>query len=110
MTITRQEARRRFQAKLSFEDLLELWRAIQEITGARHLTPEFHPPRKVNPVPRRLADTRRAREEIGFLAEVSLENGLRQLGEWRKHAGSLPASKGPHKIAALSPNNGQFVH
>ncbi|HEY1861007.1 MAG TPA: SDR family NAD(P)-dependent oxidoreductase, partial [Gemmataceae bacterium] len=35
--------------------LLELWQAIQRVTGAHHLVPEFHPPRKVNPVPRRLA-------------------------------------------------------
>jgi UDP-glucose 4-epimerase len=31
--------------------LLQLWRAIQKVTGAEHLAPEFHPPRKVNPVP-----------------------------------------------------------
>ena len=36
--------------------LLGLWSAIQKVTGAHHLEPEFHPPRKVNPVPRRLAD------------------------------------------------------
>jgi UDP-glucose 4-epimerase len=63
--------------------LLELWQAIQELTGAHHLAPEFHPPRKVNPVPRRLADTGRAREEIGFTAEVPLREGLRRLAEWR---------------------------
>src|SRR5262249_39705997 len=63
--------------------LLDLWRAIQEVTGADHLDPEFHPPRKVNPVPRRLADVRRAREELGFEAEVSLEDGLRRLREWQ---------------------------
>ncbi len=64
--------------------LLELWRGIQEVTGAHHLAPEFHPPRKVNPVPRRLADTRRAREELGFTSEVSLREGLRRLAEWRE--------------------------
>ena len=63
--------------------LLELWRAIQDVTGAYHLTPEFHPPRKVNAVPRRLADVRRARDEIGFVAETSLTDGLRELAEWR---------------------------
>jgi UDP-glucose 4-epimerase len=63
--------------------LLELWRGIQEVTGAHHLSPEFHPLRKVNPVPRRLADTRRAREEIGFSAEVPLLEGLRRLAAWR---------------------------
>jgi UDP-glucose 4-epimerase len=64
--------------------LLELWRGIQRVTGAQHLTPEFRPPRKVNPVPRRLADTRRARAELGFEAEVGLDEGLRRLVEWRR--------------------------
>ncbi len=64
--------------------LLDLWRAIQQVTGAYHLEPEFHPPRKVNPVPRRLADVRRAREELGFEAEVTLEEGLRRLREWHQ--------------------------
>jgi UDP-glucose 4-epimerase len=63
--------------------LLELWQAIQRMTGAYHLAPEFHPPRKVNPVPRRLADTARARRDLGFVAETSLEEGLRQLASWR---------------------------
>lgn len=64
--------------------LLKLWRTIQEVTGAHHLSPEFHPPRKVNPVPRRLADTRRARGELGFAAEVPLQDGLVRLAEWRR--------------------------
>jgi UDP-glucose 4-epimerase len=62
--------------------LLQLWRAIQTVTGAHHLDPEFHPPRKVNAVPRRLADVRRAREEIGFVAETELTDGLRELAAW----------------------------
>lgn len=48
------------------------------------LEPEFGPARRVNPVPRRLGDTRRAREELGFSAEVGLEEGLRRLVAWRK--------------------------
>jgi UDP-glucose 4-epimerase len=64
--------------------LLELWRAIQQVTGAWDLEPEFHPPRKVNPVPRRLADTTRARAELGFVAEVPLVDGLRRLADWRR--------------------------
>lgn len=64
--------------------LLGLWKAIQEITGAHHLTPEFHPPRKVNPVPRRLADTRLAREQLGFVADLSLQEGLARLTDWRR--------------------------
>jgi UDP-glucose 4-epimerase len=64
--------------------LLQLWRAMQNVTGAHHLTPELHPPRKVNPVPRRLAETKNALAALGFKAEVSLEQGLVQLVEWRK--------------------------
>jgi UDP-glucose 4-epimerase len=63
--------------------LLDLWGAIQQVTGAKDLDPEFQPPRKVNPVPRRLADVRRARDELGFEAEVTLEDGLRRLREWQ---------------------------
>jgi UDP-glucose 4-epimerase len=64
--------------------LLELWRALARVTGARHLKPDFQPPRKVNPVPRRLADTERARKELSFVADVSLEEGLRRLIAWRR--------------------------
>lgn len=64
--------------------LLGLWEAIQRVTEARALAPEFQPPRKVNPVPRRLADTTRAREDLGFTAQVSLDDGLRSLVRWRR--------------------------
>jgi UDP-glucose 4-epimerase len=63
--------------------LLDLWRAIQHVTGADHLDPEFRPLRKVNPVPRRLADVRRARDELGFEATVTLDDGLRRLRTWQ---------------------------
>jgi len=46
------------------------------------LQPEYGLERKVNPVPRRLADTRKAEQILGFQAEVSLEDGLRQLVDW----------------------------
>lgn len=46
------------------------------------LSIEYGPQRSVNPVPRRLADTRRAKREIGFEAMVSLDAGLRGLVEW----------------------------
>ncbi|HEY7314583.1 MAG TPA: SDR family NAD(P)-dependent oxidoreductase [Gemmataceae bacterium] len=74
--------------------LLELWQALQRVTGAYHLAPEFHPPRKVNPVPRRLADTTLARKELGFTAEVSLDEGLGRLAEW------LRAAKGRTEVPA----------
>jgi UDP-glucose 4-epimerase len=43
---------------------------------------EFGPARKVNPVPRRLASTGKARDLLGFTASVSLEDGLRGLVSW----------------------------
>lgn len=46
------------------------------------LTPEYGPERSVNPVPRRLADTSRATELLGFDATVSLDEGLRDLVAW----------------------------
>ena len=55
------------------------------------LAPQFQPPRTVNPVPRRLADTRRARQELGFTAEVPLAEGLRRLAAWRRACLSRPA-------------------
>jgi UDP-glucose 4-epimerase len=69
--------------------LLGLWGALRRVTGAYHLEPEFLPPRKVNPVPRRLADTTRARQELGFVAEVPLEEGLRRLACWRREQREL---------------------
>jgi UDP-glucose 4-epimerase len=63
--------------------LLQLWQAIQDVTGAHHLVPQHLPPRKVNPVPRRLADTSRAQRELKFTAEIPLHEGLRRLAAWR---------------------------
>jgi UDP-glucose 4-epimerase len=65
--------------------LLQLWKAMQNVTGAHHLQPTFHPPRQVNAVPRRLADTTRAARDLGFTATVGLEEGLRELQMWRRH-------------------------
>jgi UDP-glucose 4-epimerase len=62
--------------------LLGLLRALLKVTGST-LEPEFHPERSVNPVPRRLADTRKAEEILGFKAKVNVEEGLRRLIAWR---------------------------
>jgi UDP-glucose 4-epimerase len=58
-----------------------LARALLDVMGS-DLEPEFGPERKVNPVSRRVADTKQARERLGFVAEVDLLEGLRQLVEW----------------------------
>ena len=61
--------------------LSELAQALVRVMGSA-LQPEYGPERKVNPVPRRLADTRAAERQIGFRAQVRLEDGLRQLVQW----------------------------
>ena len=61
--------------------LLELAQMLIEVMGAS-VEVEHGPERSVNKVPRRLADTRAARERLGFEAEVDLEQGLRLLVDW----------------------------
>ena len=62
----------------SLNDLAE---TLTEVMDA-DLQPEYGPERSVNPVPRRLADVSAARERLGFVAEVDLRAGLRQLVDW----------------------------
>jgi UDP-glucose 4-epimerase len=66
--------------------LLDLWNAIQDVIGAHHVEPEFHPARKVNLAARRLADTRAALEDLGFSAQMPMHEGLRRLNAWRCQA------------------------
>ena len=47
-----------------------------------HAAPEYGPERKVNPVPRRLAATEKARRQLGFTASVPLDEGLSRLVRW----------------------------
>jgi UDP-glucose 4-epimerase len=61
--------------------LLELARMLLGVMGS-DLPVEHGPARAVNGVTRRLADTRLARERLGFDAEVDLEEGLTRLVEW----------------------------
>jgi|SRR6185312_8892985 len=61
--------------------LNELAAALGRVMGVS-LPAEYGPARKVNPVSRRLADTRKAEQMLGFEAQVSLEEGLERLVEW----------------------------
>lgn len=61
--------------------LTELADALLRAMGA-DLPIEYGPERTVNKVPRRLADTSRARDRLGFEAEVGLEEGLTRLVRW----------------------------
>ena len=63
--------------------LAGLLQALIKVT-ASPLTPEYMPERAVNPVPRRLADTSKAANILGFRAKVGVEEGLRRLIAWRK--------------------------
>ncbi|HXQ20243.1 MAG TPA: NAD-dependent epimerase/dehydratase family protein [Candidatus Acidoferrales bacterium] len=61
--------------------LTELAHALLRVMGSS-LQLDYGPERTVNPVPRRLADTRRAERMLGFRAQVRLEDGLRRLVNW----------------------------
>jgi UDP-glucose 4-epimerase len=62
--------------------LLELAELLTRVMGAEDLGVEHGPERAVNKVSRRLADTSAAREQLGFAAEVGIEEGLTRLVEW----------------------------
>jgi UDP-glucose 4-epimerase len=66
--------------------LAELAALLLEVMGAPELGVEHGPERSVNTVPRRLADTRAAREQLGFEAGVGLEEGLTRLVAWWREA------------------------
>jgi UDP-glucose 4-epimerase len=61
--------------------LLELAQALLRVMGS-NLPVEHGPDRAVNGVARRLADTSAAERDLGFRAEIGIEEGLRQLVEW----------------------------
>lgn len=64
-------------------NLNELAAALMKVMDApAGMTPEYGPERKVNPVARRLADTTKARDLLGFEAQIDLEEGLRRLVAW----------------------------
>lgn len=61
--------------------LRQLAEALLAAMGS-DLEVEFGPERRVNAVTRRLADTTAAARDLGFRAEVGLEEGLRRLVAW----------------------------
>ena len=61
--------------------LSDLARILLGVMGSS-LTPIHEPARKVNPVARRLAATEKAEREIGFRAQISIEEGMRDLVSW----------------------------
>jgi len=65
--------------------LNELAHSLLNVMGS-DLKPEYGPERKVNPVPRRLADTKKAKQLLGFEASIPLDIGLRRLVAWWREA------------------------
>ena len=61
--------------------LRDLAAALSKVMGT-DLAPVFGPERSVNPVPRRLASTQKAKTMLGFEASVGLEQGLHRLVHW----------------------------
>jgi UDP-glucose 4-epimerase len=75
--------------------LSALARALIAAMGAQ-VGVEHGPERKFTAVPRRWADTRRARERLGFEAAVGLDEGLaRLISWWRAHADAPRAGEMP---------------
>ena len=74
----------------SRQALAELADALLRVMDSP-LRPEHGPERKANPVRRRLADTARARDLIGFRAQIDLDAGLRDLVAWWRAEQALNA-------------------
>jgi UDP-glucose 4-epimerase len=72
--------------------LRELAALLTKVMGSS-LEPQFGPARKVNAVPRRLASTAKAEKLLGFSANVTMEEGLRDLVEWWRQEKSLNAGE-----------------
>jgi len=69
--------------------LKQLAETLLAIMGRPDLAIEYQPARAINPVERRLADIRRARDELGFEATITLEDGLRDLVTWWRNEREL---------------------
>ena len=71
--------------------LNQLAAILLEVMGS-HLTPVHEPARKVNPVARRLAATDKAERDIGFKAEIPLQQGMAELVAWWQAERIVPRS------------------
>ena len=61
--------------------LTDLARRLAKTMGSKH-SPQYAPARKVNAVPRRLADVSKARTMLGFETQFTLDAGLEDLVTW----------------------------
>jgi UDP-glucose 4-epimerase len=81
--------------------LLELAQMLLRVMES-DLPVEHGPERAVNKVSRRLADTRLAREQLGFEAEVGLEEGLTRLVDWWRSEKTGAPAQPVRSLAATS--------
>jgi UDP-glucose 4-epimerase len=75
-------------AETTLNDLCE---KLLRITGSS-LKPEYREARKIGNIQMNRAAIRKAKTMLGFTAEVSLDDGLRQLIDWRQGAQTAMAS------------------
>lgn len=61
--------------------LKELLETLLEVNNSS-LSPEYREENSVNPVSRRLADNSKAKDLLGFLPTISLQEGLKELSHW----------------------------
>ena len=73
--------------EVSINDLAD---ALLKVMGSDQ-APEYGPERSVNAVPRRLAETARAAEQLGFVAGVDLHEGLERLVAWWRQSHLAPS-------------------
>jgi UDP-glucose 4-epimerase len=75
--------------------LLELATALADVMGAPELTPEHGPERATNAVRTRRADTAKARDQLGFTAQIGLREGLADLVSWWRAERSVLSEAAP---------------
>jgi UDP-glucose 4-epimerase len=80
--------------------LRELADALLVAMGAEGLSVEHGPERAVNSVTRRLADTSEAARQLGFKAEISLDEGLRDLVAWWRAEQAAAADEATQPVEA----------
>ncbi|WMX48214.1 aminotransferase class I/II-fold pyridoxal phosphate-dependent enzyme [Streptomyces roseicoloratus] len=85
--------------------LRELADALLEVMGS-NLEPVHGPARAVNGVTRRLADTTRAEERLGFKAEIDLRTGLRDLVDWWRAEKGATATDAERAASASTGGSG----
>ncbi|MBK8175968.1 MAG: NAD-dependent epimerase/dehydratase family protein [Rhodospirillales bacterium] len=73
--------------------LAQVARSLTSAMGVNGLTPIYADQRAVNPVPRRLADVAAARRELGFMATIGFEAGLRELVDWWRQTQAIGSAR-----------------